>query len=244
MQLKNRIFTLLITLILLCSLAGSAFADTPAPDMNRTNGILTVHIKDTKGNAVAGGVLTLYQVAQAGYVGDYPGYTLTADFSGCGVVLSDYYELDQHEFKVTEELIQKFEKHAVDNKLPGTKKTVSSKGEVTFDSLNMGLYLVVQTNPVSNYTTLKSFLISLPGWNAENGQWLYTVDAAPKIGTVTRVDTPDTPEPPPTVPNNPYVNQRIPFTGQVWWPVWVLAVGGVLLVSVGIVLKKRGTRDA
>ena len=69
----------------------------------------------------------------------------------------------------------------------------------------------------------------------ENGQYVYDVDAHPKAGTSSRKAT----QTPPTQE----VLSALPQTGQLNWPVPVLAVTGAVLVAAGVVLKKRSGQN-
>ena len=48
-------------------------------------------------------------------------------------------------------------------------------------------------------------------------------------------DTPDQPD----TPDNPTPTQRIPQTGQLWWPVGILAVVGIACVLIGLIRRER-----
>ena len=65
---------------------------------------------------------------------------------------------------------------------------------MTFRGLELGLYLIVQTEASKGYEPINPFLVSLP--MAEDGKWNYAVDASPS-GCLhpTKPDTPPTPLP-------------------------------------------------
>ena len=152
----------------------------------------------------------------------------------------------------------------------GTVREVDANGNVNFDDLELGLYLVVQTKASKGYKPVNSFLVSLP--MAEDGEWNYEVDASPKVGAYTpepetppfppdkpdkpdKPDTPDTSENPgnpdnpvapenpdnpvaPGSPDNPVLpghpdHPVLPQTGQLNWPIPVMAVSGMLLFAYG-----------
>ena len=48
---------------------------------------------------------------------------------------------------------------------------------MTFRGLELGLYLIVQTEASKGYEPINPFLVSLP--MAEDGKWNYAVDASP-----------------------------------------------------------------
>ena len=61
-----------------------------------------------------------------------------------------------------------------------TKEGITdSLGYLSFDNLDLGLYLVEQTNTVSGYSQIDPFLVYLP--QVENNSWIYQIDATPKI---------------------------------------------------------------
>lgn len=146
-------------------------------------------------------------------------------------------------------------------------QAVDNDGNAVFEDLELGLYLVAQTKASAGYKAVNPFLVSLP--LAEDGQWLYDVDASPKVGAYTpeTPETPDTPSTPvspdspstpatpdsPDVPNEPSTpadtdtpaqpgrpaNPALPKTGQLNWPVPVMAVSGLLLFAFGWALDRR-----
>lgn len=178
-----------------------------------------------------------------------------------------------------------------DSSLPGklqaavTCDTVSvsasagSDGKVHFRNLQMGLYLVVQTQAVSGYEPFASFLVTIPIKDGQN--WNYDVDASPKMELIPKKDivpppdtetpdtevpdteVPDTEVPDTEVPNTEDTEDRnqslhrvtekdteeydwnfskngspddapkIPQTGQLVWPIPVLAFIGLVLILVG-----------
>ncbi len=58
-------------------------------------------------------------------------------------------------------------------------------GEYTFDELDLGVYLVVETTIPDSYAVAsQSFLVSIPEWDEESGEWNYDVTASPKDSPV------------------------------------------------------------
>ena len=105
-------------------------------------------------------------------------------------------------------------------------------GWVTFAPLDPGLYVVTQkqSQATEGFDAIQPFLISLPRW--ENGSYVYDLTAAPKVPLVPE-ETP--PPPPPSEPTTPPPDDPpdIPQTGQLNWPVPVLAVSGMTLFILG-----------
>ena len=101
-------------------------------------------------------------------------------------------------------------------------------GWVTFAPLEPGLYVVTQevSQATEGFDAIQPFLISLPRW--EDDGYVYDVTASPKVPLVPE----ETPPPPPSEPTPP-PPPDIPQTGQLNWPVPVLAVTGMGIFLLG-----------
>ena len=149
---------------------------------------------------------------------------------------------------------------------PLAQQNTDSSGSVSFTSLAQGLYLVggVTHQQGSHRYQSAPCLISLPSWDSSTGVWELNVTAFPKFErrgtsggdptpTPTEPDTPTPPdpedqpvdpvEPPDTPPTPPVGPEKLPQTGQLKWPVPVLAALGMLLLLAGSILMRR-ERDA
>ena len=101
--------------------------------------------------------------------------------------------------------------------LNGVTRTPDDGGIVRFLDLSPGLYLIRQTTVGEGYQPFSPFLAGIP---TVIGDFVcYDVDASPKVAAL------------PTGP-------QLPQTGQLRWPVPVLALGGVTLILLG----RRGRR--
>lgn len=248
-SLRRRFAALLLMLCLLAAgalpaLATSANIRLVDASGNPATGTIRVALYDSaKDKALSGGQLTLYRVAEVKRKNGDLSFEYCGDFYGCGIALGDLTDST-----LADQLLEYMPQGA-----RGTTKTVDADGNVTFEDLELGLYLIVQSKASNGYAPIKPFLVSLP--MAENGKWNYEVDASPKVGGYTPVK-PDTPPVPPTpVPDKPgahgahkpgYAQEPgrsgqpgLPQTGQLNWPVPVLAVSGVLLFAAGWVLNKK-----
>ena len=127
-------------------------------------------------------------------------------------------------------------------------------GRVSFSGLSRGLYLVIGRDVQyedDQYCSVP-FLVALPSWDSELGEWINDVTAMPKPGMVVPVptDTPaptetpepvETPEPTetpaPTEPGEPTPTpEPLPQTGMQWTPVFWLVCIGAALLTVGTTL--------
>lgn len=266
-DLKKHAAALLLVLCLLVTSALPALATSANIKLvdrsgNPTTGTIRVTLYDSANDkALSGGKLTLYRVAEVKRKNGDLSYEYCGDFYGCGIALGD----------LTDSTLAAQLQEYLPQSADGTTKTIDADGNVTFRDLELGLYLIVQTEASKGYEPINPFLVSLP--MAEDGKWNYEVDASPKVGACTpsKPDTPptpptppDTPTPPdnpdnpvvpgtpdnPAAPGNPDspllpghpdspVMSGLPQTGQLNWPVPVLAVSGVVLFAFGWALDRK-----
>ncbi len=216
--MKKSILSLLCVVLLLSVLPLSAWAHQ-VPDVNRTGSISVTMTHDKK--PVSGGTLTIYRVADVVESDGNYSFAYTPTFSGCTADLAD-----PAAPAVAEKLADFVKKHS----LAGTTKTIGTDGKVTFTGLKTGLYILIQKTPASGFNAVKPFVIGIP--NNDNGNYVYDVDASPKIALETAPTKPSTET---TIPD-----ETIPQTGQTNWPVPVLLVTGLLFVAGGWYMRKSG----
>lgn len=225
--MNKRILSLLGVLVLLSTLilpAGAATIDT-----SRT-GSISASMTD-KGRPVSGGSLTIYRVAEVKAIPGGYGFQLVEPYTESGVSLEDIASAG------TAEALAEYTRR---NRIEGTTQRISRDGTVTFDDLPLGLYLVVQHEPAPGYFPLNPFLVSLPGH--EDGQYIYDVNATPKLELDKAPKPPKEPtEPEETEPEQPD-DDKLPQTGLVNWPVPVMAVGGIFLILLGTHLCAPGKK--
>ena len=206
-------------------------AENEAPDLDRT-GSLTITYKYynektketesvSKGNSVG-----LFKVAEV--VADN-GYRFKVDnrFASVGEIPATSEELDI----VNMDLAEAMEKIAKNYDFDVPSQETDANGQVSFDGLEVGLYLVMQDarGEGENRYFLSPFLISIPYRNAD-GSLAYDITADAKPIGVYKEQVPPPPAPTP---------KKIPQTGQLWWPVPMLGAAGVLFVVMGMVRRSR-----
>ena len=220
MNMRRRICSLLLILALVCAMALPVSAHE-VPDATRLGSISIAMTH--QGEPVPGGSLTLYRVADVvSDDGDYL-FRYTADFAECTIPVTELNSAD---------LPRALADIAEAKKLQGSTLTLDEDGKVKFSDLQIGLYLLVQEEAAPGFKKVNPFLVSVP--QNDDGHYIYDVDTAPKNlpGPEDEPTTPPPPPPPPAVPDGP----DLPQTGQLNWPVPVLAVLGMLLVTAGVVL--------
>ncbi|MCD7863214.1 MAG: peptidase [Lachnospiraceae bacterium] len=194
---------------------------------------VTLTLADSEGNTVSGGEITLYEVASLYLDDGNMAYSLTDPFLNCTVAL------DVTDTSLAAALAQ----YVKNNSISGTAAAVGANGTVTFSGLKLGLYLLVQTTASDSYLTINPFVVTLP--MESDGVWSYAVDVSPKVGTVTRTEPEEPTEPDePTEPEEPGEptpetpsTTTLPQTGQLNWPVPVLAACGLILFAFGWILR-------
>lgn len=221
--------------MLLSVLPVSAFADE-YPDLTRKGSVSATMTYG--GEAVPGGSLTLYHVADA-YVehGATYGYRYTEPYSDCTVALEN---LDSSETAMA------LAEYTLETEISGTRREINQKGYVKFSDLTAGLYLLIQEDAAEGFEAVVPFLVTVPG--QENGSYVYEVDASPKLALApapteppTEPTEPEPTEPKPTEPE-PTDPPKLPQTGMNQWPVPLLAMGGLLLITLGAALCISGKK--
>lgn len=233
MKFVKRLSTLLLALILGAAVALPAYAHE-VPDPSRTGSIRFSMLYD--GSAVGGGSLTLHRVGDvAEEDGNYT-FTLTEAYAASGADLTDLTDTA---------LAAGLADYTTANGIAGEEVTIGSDGTAAADGLALGLYLVMQDQPAEGYEPIAPFLVSVPMWDETAGAYLYTVDAAPKLGGLTKTPPAATAAPakpdagdPDTV-TTATAAATLPQTGQLNWPVPVLTLAGLLLMLAGWYLRAR-----
>ena len=242
---------LLTTLLVLCA---PALAVAPTGSLTLTASYGTTPL--------VGAPFKLYLVAEPDAAS---GFALCGEFAGSSVDLSDLSTAG----KLAQAALD-LERWAGEKEIaPLAQQNTDSSGSVSFTSLAQGLYLVGGVTHQQGGHRYQSApcLISLPSWDGSTGVWELNVTAFPKFersGTSggdptpppTEPDTPIPPDPgdqpvdpvkppdtPPTPPTPPVGPEKLPQTGQLKWPVPVLAALGMLLLLAGSILMRR-ERDA
>lgn len=99
----------------------------------------------------------------------------------------------------------------------------SQNGEVVFESLDRAIWLVF-CQEEQEYR-FNPYLVFLP--QTINGKVQCEVIAEPKVEqNITEAE--------PVIPNTNQTGDKLPQTGQLWWPILMLAIAGVAFVALGI----------
>ena len=179
------------------------------------------------GEPLDSGSLSLYRVGTPALSGENAIFTLVETLSN-GPDLSD---LD------SPELARQLADLAIEKNLSSLEASITH-GSADFSNLECGLYVVTQqsSQATPEFDAIQPFLISLPQWL--NGTYVYHLTAAPKIPLVPLETIPIVPTEP-TKPTAPSHTSILPQTGQLNWPIPVLAVLGMTFFIAGWILRHR-----
>ncbi|MBQ6470223.1 MAG: hypothetical protein IJJ50_09265 [Lachnospiraceae bacterium] len=215
-------------------------------DPDKKGSIIVATLNADK-KAIVGGTVTLCQVAALSEDGQK--FVFTEDFAS----FKDPIEKDTD---FTPQLAEKLAAKAKTLKNL-TTKTIGSKGYVEFSKLPVGVYVIFQEKAAKGYKPIKPFLVSVP-FKEKDGKLTYQVNAIPKPETAEKEGTPTpTPTDKPTPTATPSGGGKtpssgggktpssgggkLPQTGQLWWPVPVLAICGLFFFLLGMRLKRRNS---
>lgn len=201
-------------------------------------GSVTVRLRDTDGNAV-GGTLAIYRVAQA-----------VSDGSGWHLEWLDAYSSMGDDISAMTGAISAAYSRQLASRLSAIvaaggegvsaleARAAGEDGAVTFTGLELGMYLVVQTQAAEGYSSIDPFVVTVPVEDPATGELAYDVEATPKSGPVSKEEPDNPPTPTPPTPGTP--DEPLPKTGQPWTPMFaLLAAGCVLLLAGAAVLQRR-----
>lgn len=205
------LFTVCIVLAVLCCRM------TTAQEVigNDLTGSLSITM-NYKGQAVNDGELILFQVARLYKSDEQNAFVLTDDFSDCGILLTDI---------SFAEFADKCAVFAAENNVEGMSKEIGADGKVYFDNLSTGLYLIAQKSvTLGDFSPISPFLVSIP--EEKDGKYIYDIDASPKIELKKNT-------PPNEDITKPKPDTLLPQTGQLNWPIPLLATAGLVLLILG-----------
>lgn len=234
--------TMLVALLMAALALGFA-----RPAMAAEEGRITITQHDPSQRAIGGGKAAIYQVG----VINGSSYQYVGDFASIGDDLTSHIPNDPDKGKVDSSYLDRLEAIAKQSSGPLQTADIDSRGVATFSNLQPGVYLMVQAEAAPGYNSFDRFLVTIP-WYGKDQTDPYHVNASPKLdpvtttssstpssgpGTTTPTSGTTTPTSDTTTPASDVTPAEpggtLPQTGQLWWPVAVLAVAGVALFLVG-----------
>ena len=154
---------------------GNVLANTNIVDFSK-KGTITLELKEsTDKTSVSSAEVSIYLIARATEVDNNLVYEYVDELRNCQVELTSS-EIDS----------DKLVECTKDVNLTMQKGITDKKGIVVFNNLELGLYLVKQTNKLDGYSSFSPFLVMLP--QDINNSWVYEVMATPKTDIIKLID--------------------------------------------------------
>ena len=231
-----------LLMVLLIVLSNCAFADSlvsmPALDLSKT-GSLTVVFNYTDDGIVthlSGAEISIVRVADVGWQGGGVFYTvlpqyLAKESKALDILLGDNAVAKSNLAETFVSAVSSYEK----------KQITNGVGQVVFNDLSFGMYLVVETSKsgvAEKYESFKPFIVCVP--LASEGAWKYNVVSDPK--TVVKI----LPTPSPSLSPTPAPDGKTSVGGVIQTGdlpliglISAIGISGFVLLIVLIVRRKR-----
>lgn len=161
----NKIF--LITVICIITISQVKALENPNIVDFSKKGTIEVTLKQ-ENNRIEGAELTLYQIAFAKEENHNLAFEYKEGLENCQIDLTNLNK------EYTEDELES----CITNDTSSQKLITNQEGIVKFENLDLGLYIIKQTNQVKGYSEIDSFLVMLP--KEENNSWSYSIKANPK----------------------------------------------------------------
>lgn len=170
------IFLLMITFLINNNLVLANTNDNIV-NSNKT-GTVTINLKESNNNISLEGVeITIYKIATATSENNNLKFIYIDNIKKCNGDLSNLADPS---------LTSIIDKCINDKNLPLQTKLTNEEGLVKFDNLELGLYLVKQTNKVEGYSNIDPFLVTIP--KEMDNKWTYEIVASPKTDSIRLMD--------------------------------------------------------
>lgn len=261
MRQQDKFLAVTVLLVIaVCFAALPAAADfTGELELGKTDCSVTLTLGDGSGapeTDLVGGKIALYRVAGIRETEDKYVYDpAEGQFAGSENV-RDIPAMNSAELEAANaEIAARLAAESLANHTAPLAEMPISGGNVRFENLRVGLYLFTQTEASAGEKKITPFLLSVPSGNqglvdSESLRRSYAVVAAPKAGYSAPPPSPPvtappvTPSPTPSPTPTPPPRTPLPQTGQLWWPVPVMALLGIALLALGIGMRRWGGREA
>lgn len=225
----------IIVMLMMAMLVLMGVYPSPASAANEVGRVLLTPICMNDGKTVKGTAFAIYRVADfnAGK------FTVVDALKGADIDWSQWQ---------TEKQAEKMATEVKRRHVPvAAQATAQADGTVVFDGVAKGLYLVVQTKTAQGMTSALPFAVSMPMQTQAGGEWRYEVSAQPKVEIEQKPQVPSKPEGPlkPSTPTTSPAKPSLPDlfqTGQLFWPIPLLVVGGCVAIGCGWHLYRHNKR--
>lgn len=137
-------------------------------DFNKKGSIMLELVEQEHNEKIANANIEIIKIADAKV--DSNGnlyYEYVSSLNNCNVNIKDVTKIDVNELTT-----------CINDNTDKISNLTDSNGIVLFNNLDLGLYLVRQTNKLNNYTSIDSYLVTIP--TIEDNNWGYDIHSVPK----------------------------------------------------------------
>ena len=172
-MITKKIKYLLIFIMLLMIGKSTVYANNTVDFTKK--GTINITLNDSiNNNAIEGANIKIYKLAEA--------YSKNSNLA-----FSYHEDLEQCQKNIEEEILNEETLKCIYNSnLITENENTNDLGYVYFDNLDLGLYLIEQTNAVEGYSKIDPFLVYIP--QVENNNWIYDIKATPKTDIIRLMD--------------------------------------------------------
>ena len=175
--MKKIKYLIVLALLLLTNISSPQASEQHTVDFSKKGEITVTLLETTTSVPLSGATVTIYQVAIASELNHQLTFDYVDSLSTCDVPLNDL---------SSPTLAENLTACLPDADVASITKVTDEFGQVTFDNLTLGLYLVSQTSPAPGYSTFDNFLVVLP--EARDNTWHYSIEALPKTAIIKVID--------------------------------------------------------
>lgn len=145
-------------------------------DFNKKGSIMLELVEQEHNEKIADANIEIIKIADAKV--DSNGnlyYEYVTSLNNCNVNIKDVTKIDVNELTT-----------CINDNTDKISNLTDSNGIVSFNNLDLGLYLVRQTNKLNNYTSIDSYLVTIP--TIEDNTWVYDIHSVPKTEIQKKMD--------------------------------------------------------
>ena len=139
-------------------------------DLNK-KGTINVTLKEANDKKIPNVEISIYHIKSVSIKDNRVVYTYNENIQDCKEDLNDLTSV-----------INK----CIINIEPLQSKLTNNEGQVKFEDLDLGLYLVKQTNEIKGYSSIEEFLVNIP--QDIDNKWVYDIEALPKTDITRLMD--------------------------------------------------------
>ena len=167
--------TYLLTIIILLMSTTKVLANTNNNIVDFSKkGTITITLSNDDTNLVEGANIKIYKLADAYSNNNNLDFSYNSNLEEC-------------KNNIKENIFDEETLNCIYNSNLITKEAITdNQGYTSFNNLDLGLYLIEQTNKVEGYSKIDPFLIYMPKF--EENKWTYTINATPKVDIIRLFD--------------------------------------------------------